>query len=522
MKLLRKAAFVCALAGGMALVTSSTAVAAITPVLISGPSPYAACGSTDNSLTGRTFPNAEVEPQVAVHGSNAIAMFHQDRKSNGGAHGIGVGFSTDGGASWTETTIALTACSPNTQPALSNMFRASDPWVSIGPDGIAYASALSFNLSVPNNANAVVAARSTDGGATWDHIQPIPGGIFQTAENSTDKNSTTADPTKNKTAYTVWDTLIAPTDNPDDNPHAQAFTGPAYFSKTTDGGKTWSQAQIIINTGSRQQTIGNIVVVDPRNDTLYDFTDLILPPNTPFQGTRSNAQLAFVKSTDGGASWTQPQLIAPFNSLGVFDPNTGERARVGDGLEEMAIDPSNGKLYAVYESSSNFQKQLKQSSGAWDDEILLVTSDNGGATWSSPTIIHKLANGMPTFTPTVAVNGGRVAVSYYDSRNLLPGETANWPTDYWVEYSTDGGATFGNEQHISGSFDLRTAPVARGFFLGDYEALQPSGGGFLAVFVKTNCDAPYPTTNPLCAAASSNVAPTSNTNPTDVFSAQLS
>jgi len=120
------------------------------------------------------------------------------------------------------------------------------------------------------------------------------------------------------------------------------------------------------------------------------------------------------------------------------------------------------------------------------------------------------------------VNGGRVAVSYYDSRNLLPGETANWPTDYWVEYSTDGGATFGNEQHISGSFDLRTAPVARGFFLGDYEALQPSGGGFLAVFVKTNCDAPYPTTNPLCAAASSNVAPTSNTNPTDVFSAQLS
>ncbi len=188
----------------------------------------------------------------------------------------------------------------------------------------------------------------------------------------------------------------------------------------------------------------------------------------------------------------------------------------------MAIDPSNGKLYVVYESSSNFQKQLKQSSGAWDDEILLVTSDNGGATWSGPTVIHQLANGMPTFTPTVAVNGGRVAVTYYDSRYLLPGETANWPTDYWVEYSTDGGATFGNEQHIAGSFDLRTAPVARGFFLGDYEALQPSGSGFLAVYVKTNCDAPYPASNPLCARASSNVTPTSNTNPNDVFSAQLS
>src|SRR5215472_10457939 len=516
----RRAVSVSALACGFALVASSAAVAAIAPVLITGPSPYAACSQFDNSLTGRNFLNAEVEPQVAVHGSTAVAMWHQDRWSNGGAHGIGAGYSADGGASWTETTIALDACSANTQPALSNMFRTSDPWVSIGPDGIAYASALSFNVTAPNNANAVAAARSTDGGATWDHIQPIPGSLFQTADNSTDKNSTTADPTQNKTAYTVWDTLALPTDNPDDNPHTAAYTGPAFFSKTTDGGRTWSQAQIIVDTGNRQQTIGNIIVVDPRSDTLYDFTDLLLPPNTPVNGTHSNAQLAFVKSTDGGSTWTQPQVITPFNALGVVDPNTGQPARVGDGLEEVAIDPATGKFYVVYESSTNFTKNQKQSAGSWDDEILLVTSTDQGATWSAPKVIHT-ANGLPTFTPTVAVNGGRVAVTYYDSRNLQPGQTANWPTDYWIEFSTDGGATWGGEQHLAGSFDLSTAPVARGFFLGDYEGLQPSGSGFLAVFVKTTCDAPYPSTNPLCAAASSNTTPTTNTNPTDVFSASL-
>src|SRR5947207_6195036 len=195
----RRAGLVCALACGLALVISSTAVAAIAPTLITGPSPYGACSAFDNSLTGRTYLNAEVEPQAAVHGSTAITLWHQDRRSNGGAHGIGVGYSTNGGASWTETTIPLTACSANTQPALSNMFRASDPWVSLGPDGIAYASALSFNITVPNNANAVVAASSTDGGATWNHIQPIPGAFFQTVDNSTAKNSTTPDPTKNKT-----------------------------------------------------------------------------------------------------------------------------------------------------------------------------------------------------------------------------------------------------------------------------------------------------------------------------------
>jgi len=522
--LVRKAVWISALASALALITSSNVAAAITPVLISGPSPYAACAVQDNSLTGRTYLNAEVEPQVAVdpRGNGvAIAMFHQDRKSNGGAHGIGVGYSTNSGGSWAETTISLNACGPGAvDSALANMFRASDPWVSIGPDGTAYASALSFNISVPNNANAVVAASSTDGGATWQNIHAIPGAIFGTADMSTDKNSTTADPIHAGVAYTVWDTLLLATDNPDDNPHTQAYTGPAYFSKTTDGGKTWSQAKVIVDTKNRTQTIGNIIVVDPRNGDLYNFTDLILSPNTPFQGTRSNAQLAFVKSSDGGNTWTQPQIIAPFNSLGVKDPNTGQPARVGDGLEEVAIDPSNGKLYIVYESSTNYQKQLKQSSGAWDDEILLVSSSDGGATWTTPQVIHT-ANGLPTFTSTVAVNGGRVAVTYYDSRFLTAGDTAHWPTDYWVEYSTNGGATWGNEQQIAGSFDLMTAPVARGFFLGDYEALQPSGSGFLAVFVKTNCDAPYPTSNSLCAPASSNTTPTSNTNPTDVFSASL-
>jgi hypothetical protein len=520
--LARKALLIGAFAGGLALITSSTAVAAST--LIPGTAAYqvACTPASDNLLTGRSYNNAEVEPQVAVHGSTAIAMWHQDRKSNGGAHGIGVGYSSDGGGSWTTTTISLNACGPGSVDAnLSNMFRASDPWVSIGPDGTAYASALSFNITRPNNANAVVAATSTDGGATWQNIHAIPGGIFPTTDMSTDKNATTADPVHAGVAYTVWDTLQFPTDNPDDNPHTQAYTGPAYFSKTVDGGKTWSQAKVIVDTGNRQQTIGNIIVVDPSSGTLYDFTDLIVSPNTPFRGTRSNAQLAFVKSTDGGATWTQPQVIAPFNSLGVVNPNTGQRARVGDGLEEVAIDPSNGKLYVVYESSTSYLKQLKQSSGTWDDEIMLVTSSNGGATWTGPSVIHT-ASGLPTFTPTVAVNGGRVAVTYYDSRFLAPGDTAHWPTDYWVEYSTDGGASFHGETRITTtSFDISTAPVARGFFLGDYEGLQPSGTGFLAVYVKTNCDAPYLASNPLCAPASSNTTPTTNTNANDVFAASL-
>ena len=529
MKLPRKAVWVSALASALALITSSTAVAAITPMLVSGPSPVAACASSNADQPGRNFLNAEVEPQIAVHGDNIITMFHQDRWSNGGGNAIGVSVSSDGGTSWTESAMPWNECVSGTPAgtplSLKGYRRASDPWVSFGPDGIAYASALAFNILVPNWANSVAVASSANGGATWDNVGPIPGSEFTQAAQGTDKNSTTADPTKNKTAYTVWDTLILPTDHPDDNPHTAAYSGPAYFSKTTDGGKTWSQAKIIIDSKNRQQTIGNIIVVGP-DGTLYNFTNLIVSPNTPFQGTRSNALLAFVKSTDGGDTWTQPQIIAPFNSLGVRDPNTGDSLRVGDGLEEVAIDPISGKLYVVYESSTNYQKQLKQSRGAWDDEILLVTSSDKGASWTAPLVVHHLTSGLPTFTPTIAVNGGRVAVTYYDTRNLGATQTDHLPTNYWVRYSTDGGATFpdSSEQPIGATFDSMTAPIARGFFLGDYEGLQPSGSGFLAVYVKTNCDAPYPPSNPYCAPADSSTSNphTTNTNPTDVFVATLS
>ena len=537
MKLPRKSLYLSLVAGAALAATSTAGVASVTaPMVASAPtSPYTLCASQDAAQIaaagGRNFLNAEVEPTLGVSGTHLIGQWHEDRWSNGGAHGIGLGTSSNSGSTWSNGTMPWDFCAPGTPSSLSIYLRNSDPWVSFGPDGTAYASALAFNLGfglngAPANGNAVAVATSSDFGASWQHAQPIPGSVFTTFSQSTDKNSTTADPVHAGTAYTVWDTLIEPTDNPDDNPHTAAYSGPAYFSKTTDFGAHWSQATVMVDTKNRSQTIGNIIVVDPRTDTLYNFFALLLSPNTPFQGTRSNTQLAFVKSTNGGDTWTQPQVIAPFNSLGVIDPNTGERLRVGDGLEEVAIDPANGNLYVVWESSSNYQKQLKQSSGAWDDQISFTRSIDGGQTWSAPVVIHR-ASGLPTFTPAVAVNNGVVAVTYYDNRNLTAGQTANLPTDYWIEFSTNGGLSFSDEQRITTtSFDARTAPVARGFFLGDYEGLQPMTvngvNGFGALFVKTNCNSTdaagqvFPTGG-ACAPASSTSTATTNTNPTDAF-----
>jgi hypothetical protein len=290
---------------------------------------------------------------------------------------------------------------------------------------------------------------------------------------STDKNSVTADPNRNRTAYATWDTLVLATDNPDDNPHTAAYTGPAYFSKTTDGGKTWSAPQVIFATSQQNQTIGNQIVVAP-DGTLYDFTNWIVAPNSV---VITNSNVAFVKSTDGGRTWSAPQRVAKIQTVGVTDPNTGALVRTGDIIPEPAIDPVTGALYVVWQDS--------RFNGGKYDEVAISRSTDGGATWSAPARVNT-PSGRAAFTPMVRVDSaGHVAVTYYDFRSLGL-ETTTLPTDFWITFSADGGRTFTGEQHISGPWDMLTAPYAVGYFVGDYEGLASAGTTFRPFWVQAN------------------------------------
>ncbi len=466
------------------LATAGTALAhanvVVTPlVTVSSTDPYATC--SNDSQSGKNFVNAEVEPYVAVNPastSNIIGVWQQDRWSNGGAHGLVAGFSFDGGATWGETTLPFNECANGL-----GYERASDPWVSIGPDGTAYTVSISFNNT--NNNNAVAAATSHDGGKTWGNLSVIIADNEPTIQFFNDKESVTADPTKPGVAYIVWDRLESPNGNPDADLHTAAFRGPTFFAKTTNGGLTWSSPKIIVNTPSRQQTIGNVIVVNHQTGTLYDFFDLISPP---FNVTAF--KVAFIKSTDGGNTWTKPQIIANEETVGVVDPNTGQAIRTGDIIPEPAIDPSTGQLYVVWQDS--------RFNGHHFDEVALSTSTNGGATWSAPIQVNtNTPSNRPGFTPMVRVSSdGTVGVTYYDFRSLAPGNTTTLPTDYWFRPVTSS-LSLGTEEHIAGPFDMLTAPFARGFFVGDYEGLDTSGTTFHPFFVQAK--------------------PASTTPPTDVF-----
>lgn len=456
-----------AIVSALLLALSQTA-AASSLVTVSGPSPYANC-TIGGGPGAVNYVNAEVEPLVAVNPAdpkNIVGVWQQDRWSDGGAHGLVAGFSSNGGTTWGETPQPFSACAGGL-----GYERASDPWISFGPDGTAYSVSISFNKS--NNSNAVAAAVSPDGGQSWTNVSVLIADNEPTLQFFNDKESVTADPVHAGVAYVVWDRLESPNGNPRADTHTAAFRGPTVFSKTIDGGRTWSPPQVIVNVPSRHQTIGNQIVVDPRSGTLYDFFDYITPP---FSVTAF--KVAFVKSTDGGATWTQPQIIADLRTVFVSDPNTGESVRTGDIIPEVAIDPATGQLYVVWQDS--------RFTGGRFDEVALSTSSDGGTTWSAPIQVNtNTPSNRPGFTPSVRVNSaGVLGVTYYDFRSLTT-ETSTLPTDYWFRPVTST-LSLGTEVHVTGPFDMKTAPFARGFFVGDYEGLTAAGTTFRPFFVAAN------------------------------------
>ena len=106
--------------------------------------------------------------------------------------------------------------------------------------------------------------------------------------------------------------------------------------------------------------------------------------------------------------------------------------------------------------------------------------------------VNQTSPDAAAFTPAVAVTGnGTVGVSYYDFR--ANDNATGVPTDVWLTHSHDGGATWA-EQQVGGPFDMEKAPVARGYFVGDYEGLTAIGNtDFLAFFAMTNSTPDNPT-----------------------------
>ncbi|MHA2336508.1 MAG: right-handed parallel beta-helix repeat-containing protein [Candidatus Hodarchaeales archaeon] len=171
-----------------------------------------------------------------------------------------------------------------------------------------------------------------------------------------------------------------------------------WFSKTTDGGNSWS-SPIKVDPGTAWQGRPAMAVYNGEIYVTYSASDLTFPPNS---------DVKFTKSNDGGLNWSFP--------IKVYESNASE-------FRQSVVADAQG-VYVDYQGNAN---------GNWD--IWFTKSSDRGNTWFLPIEVEKTQL-FKEASPQLTVENGTVYVVY--SSYLTNYENVN----VWFSRSPDGGSAW--------------------------------------------------------------------------------
>ena len=437
----RRALAACILSASTALAGAAVAVG----------SPAGDTLVTKGSPVGPFSQNKQNEPAVAIdaHSPNVVvAGANEEIDDESCAAGdpttcpftpgvgvSGVYFSFDGGSSWTQPVyqgwtardcLGPAACQPHVGPigTLPHYFENGlksdgDPAVAFGPrrgangrfswdngSRLYYANLTSaFPGGAFRGAEAIAVSRADNmqaaaggNGAAWSDPVIIS---RQSSTTFSDKEQIWADNASSSrffgNVYVCWASF-------ESNSHGQAFPKPLVVARSSDGGVTWTTKQVGPATANaiNAQPDGCTIRTDSHGNA-YVFG----------LGARRGQQLQLMyRSTDGGAHWTGPTVVAPVTPPGVFDPVLGRPNMDGiagartDLAPGPNVDIANGAPTGAGATNEIFLTWTDGRNGLNHEQVMLVRSTNGGATWSAPFAVPLQAGDRPVYTAPAASPDG--------------------------------------------------------------------------------------------------------------------
>lgn len=420
--------------------------------------------STDTFTNSTSQHATEVEPMVASFGTTLVSVFQMGRFFNGGASDIGYATSTDSGASWTNGTL----------PGIT-MF-AGGSYLGVSDPAVAYDGShgvwLTSSLAISSNTDTVITSRSADG-INWS------GPVIVSITPDADKNWIACDNTQSSPffghCYVTWD-------DPSNN-------GLIWMSSSSDGGLTWSAAA---NTGDNAKGLGGVPVVQPNGN--------VVVPASDDAGTHI---IAFT-STDGGTSWTTSTIVAT-----ISDHTVAGNLR-NDALPMAAID-ANGHVYVVWPdcrfrsacASNDIVMSTSPDGLTWDVPVRIpIDAVNSTVDHFLPAI---------AVDPSTAGSSAHLALVYHYYPNAACTESTCALNVAYVT-SQDGGNTWSTPTVLSGPMSIDwLANTKIGRMVGDYVGVAyASGKAYPAIAVaRANAgtvfdEAIYTTTSPLTQATGAN------------------
>lgn len=261
---------------------------------------------------------------------------------------------------------------------------------------------------------------------------------------------------------------------------------PYALNYSTDGGKSWQE----VDSPCKKQGVSDLWLRFSKDGKLK------------LLATAENKKVTLGTSSDSGLSWKiAKKYIKPAKQFakasvlvlpnGIPDSDTWDEKEKRFSGNEVAIRLENGKIFVndvqVAEANTceyninpvNGFLYIVYTADA-DDNIHLISSRDGGATWTAPLPVNRAAHAK-AFAPFVAVTrDGSVGILYYDLRYEL--------ADCWLAIYKEvpGGLNYVEEHRLTKESSAIPITCPGGMYVRDYPFLDSYKDGFFALFTMPN------------------------------------